>query len=217
MRSSMLVMMLALLLVCGCTQQTAGRQGGEPGAGSAPAAEENAGAARIEGKTVLMIVAHQNFRDEELFKPRSILEDAGARVTVASSSLDPAKGMLGGTAQPDMLVRDVDAGDYDAVVLIGGAGAKEYWEDESAHAVARRAAEEGKVLAAICIAPVTLANAGLLKGKKVTVWKSEASRVKAKGALYTGSDVETDGRIITADGPEAAEKFGRALVKALSG
>ncbi len=73
------------------------------------------------------------------------------------------------------------------------------------------------MLAAICLAPVTLANAGLLKGKRVTVWKSEAGRVKAGGGIYTGSGVETDGRIITADGPESAEEFGRALVTALSG
>ncbi|UCC68879.1 MAG: DJ-1/PfpI family protein [Armatimonadota bacterium] len=217
MRSSMLLMMLTLLLACGCAQQTPGQQGGESGAARTPAAEDNAGAERIEGKTVVMIVAHRNFRDEELFKPRSILEEAGARVTVASSSLDPAKGTLGGTVKPDTLVRHVDARDYDAVVFVGGPGAKEYWEDEKTHGIARQAAEEGKVLAAICIAPVTLANAGLLKGKKATVWKSEAERLKAKGALYTGSDVETDGRIVTADGPEAAEKFGRALVKALSG
>jgi len=216
MRNWMLLMTVAVLLICGSGQETAGQQGGESGEAGAPAAEEDAPAARIEGKTVVMIVAHRNFRDEELFKPRSILEEAGGKVTIASSSLEAARGMLGGSAKPDVLVKDIDAKDYDAVVFVGGPGAKEYWEDGKAHAIARRAAEEGKVLAAICIAPVTLANAGVLKGKKVTVWKSEANRVKAKGAVYTGGDVETDGRVITADGPESAEKFGRALVRALS-
>jgi len=216
MRGWMLLTMLVALVASGCGGETVGQQGG---GASSPATEEGAETAipDIDGKRIVMIVAHRDFRDEELFAPRTILEEAGGEVIVASSSLEPARGMLGGTVAPDVLVKDIDAADYDAVVFVGGTGAKEYWEDERAHAIARRAVEEGKVLAAICIAPVTLANAGVLRDKSATVWKSEAERLKAKGARYAGRDLEIDGRIITADGPESAEKFGRAIAEALSG
>jgi protease I len=163
----------------------------------------------------VMIVAHRDFRDEELFTPRKILETAGAKVTVASSDIREASGMLGRTVKPDLLVKDINPDSYDALVFVGGPGAQEYWDDRKAHEIARRAAKGKKIVGAICIAPVTLANAGLLDGKRATVWRTEAGRLRAQGADYTGRDVEVDGNIITANGPEAAEKFGREIVAAL--
>ena len=71
------------------------------------------------------------------------------------------------------------------------------------------------LLAAICIAPSILANAGLLEGKKVTSYSSEASNIKSKGANYTSRPVEQDGKIITADGPGSAKAFGKAIAEAL--
>jgi len=169
----------------------------------------------ITGKKVVMIIAKNEFRDEELFEPKEIIEKAGGEVTVASSSLKEAKGMKGKTFKPDILLKNVKPDDYHAVVFIGGSGASEYWNDSKAHFVAKSAAEKGKLVCAICIAPVTLANAGLLDGKKATVWKSEAGKIKKKGAKYTGADVQIDGNFITADGPKSASKFGRAIVRAL--
>ena len=168
-----------------------------------------------QGKRVVMIIARREWRDEELLEPRRILEAAGAEVVLASSSLQPAKGMLGATVAPDVLIAEVDPAQYDAVIFVGGAGAKEYWGNPRAHEIARATLERGKVLGAICIASVTLANAGVLEGRKATVWASEAPRLKARGAEYTGRSVEVDGRIVTADGPESAEEFGRAMLAAL--
>jgi len=212
----MLPVILALLLACGCGEQTTAEEGA-PAETSQPSAQSHDQLPDLEGKSIVMIVAHRDFRDEELFEPKSIFEKAGAKVTVASSSLDPAKGMLGATVTPDILLADVKATDYDAVVFVGGSGAKEYWDNRTAHMIARQAFENGSVVGAICIAPVILANAGLLDGRKATVWASDAGRLRAQGAEYTGRDVEADGRIITANGPEAAEKFGLAVASALAG
>jgi protease I len=169
----------------------------------------------ITGKKVVMIIARNNFRDEELFEPKEIIEKAGGSVTVASSSLNAATGMLRGTVKPQVLLKDVSADDFDAVVFVGGSGASEYWNDGTAHALAKAAAQKDKFVCAICIAPVTLANAGLLDGKKATVWKSEIKAIKKKGAKYTGAEVVTDGNLITADGPTSAAGFGTAIVRAL--
>jgi protease I len=170
----------------------------------------------LSGKKVVMIIAPKDFRDEELLEPMVILLDKGAKVIVASSSLDTATGMSGAKIKPDILVKDIQPKDWDAIVLIGGQGAKTYWDDKVVHNILKEAVKENKVIGAICIAPITLANAGILKGKKATVWDGVADKIKSKGAIYTKSDVQQDGKIITANGPQAAGKFGEALVGALS-
>ncbi|MCX7765673.1 MAG: DJ-1/PfpI family protein [Candidatus Sumerlaeia bacterium] len=167
-------------------------------------------------KKVVMIIASQNFRDEELLKPKEILEKNGYKVTIASSSLAEATGMLGAKVKPDILVKDINVADFSAIIFVGGTGSSEYWENATAHQLAQSAVSQGKVLGAICIAPITLAKAGVLKGKKATVWQSETGRLISSGAYYTGANVEVDGKIITADGPASAEAFGKALVAALA-
>ncbi len=172
---------------------------------------------KIKGKKVVMIIASRNFRDEELQIPKNILEKEGVEVKIASSSRDVATGMLGATVKPDLLINEIKVKEYEAIIFVGGTGASSYWNDPVAHFIAQEAIKESKILCAICIAPVTLANAGVLKGKKATVWPTEQHRLKAKGALYTGKKVEVDGNIITASGPQAAEEFGKTIVKALIG
>jgi len=171
--------------------------------------------AELKGKKAVMIIASSQFRDEELFETRKVLEAAGVKVTLASSSLKEATGMLGGKAKADVLLKDVKASDYDAVIFVGGMGANEYFADVTAHALAREAVNTGKVVAAICIAPSTLANAGVLKGKKATCYPSEKGNLVKKGADHTGKNVEKDGKLITADGPTSAKAFGHALVEAM--
>lgn len=171
---------------------------------------------KTTNKRVIMIVANRNFRDEEYKMPREILESQGIEVKVASSSMHTCRGMLGTMVLPDMLITDVNVLDYDAVIFVGGSGASEYWNDPTALSIAKECNIENKLLCAICIAPVTLANAGVLRGKKATVFSSEAGKLKDKGANYTGSDVEVDGKIITANGPTAAAKFGETIASLLA-
>lgn len=174
------------------------------------------GLPRIEGKRIVMIIASKNFRDEELKVPRAIFTKQGAKVEIACSSLKPARGMLGTVVKPHILLKSVDVRKFDAIVFVGGSGASEYWNDKTAHAIARQAIKHGKVLAAICIAPVILANAGVLKGKLATVWASERGKIQAKGARYTGRSVQVHGKIVTANGPTAAKPFAEAIVRLLA-
>lgn len=171
-----------------------------------------------EGHTAVMIIAKQRFRDEELAEPKAILEAAGVSVAVASSGLGEAVGKLGKVRQePDTTLVDLDVDAYDAVIFVGGPGASEYFDSPAAHELARQAVRGGKLLAAICIAPVILARAGLLEGKTVTVFPDGAEECRGAGATVTGNPVEIDGRLITGNGPEAAKAFGEAIVAALDG
>ena len=172
--------------------------------------------ANLTGKKVVMIIAHQSFRDEELQTPKAALEDCGAKVTVASSSTNDAKGMLGATVKPDITLQDVKPGDYDAVIFVGGVGAAGYFDDPVARKIAQDAAAQGKLVCAICYGPTILANAGVLKGKKATCYSNQSANLEKNGVEYTGKAVERDGKIITANGPKAAQKFANAIIAALA-
>jgi len=168
---------------------------------------------RSEVKSAVVVVAKVNFRDEELLEPKEILEKNNVVVRIASTSPGEITGMLGAKVKADILIKDINVQEFDAIVFVGGTGASQYWNDPVAHKLIQDALRNEKIVAAICIAPVTLANSGILKGKRATVWSSESGQLKANGAVYTAGNVETDGNIITAAGPFAAREFGEELAK----
>ena len=167
------------------------------------------------GKNIAIFIAFQGFRDEEYIEPKKALEAAGHKVTTVSTAKGEARGKFRLTAQVDRTVDEVRADDYDALALVGGPGALEHLDNPKVHALFRRAAELGKVYGAICISPVVLAHAGLLKGKTVTCWPDGAGEVEKGGGKYTGAELEIDGRLITASGPVPARRYGQALAEAL--
>jgi len=164
---------------------------------------------------VLMVVAPQNFRDEEYQKPRQVLEAGGWQIEVASRGVNEAVGMFGAKAKINKDISQVNVDDYLGVVFVGGTGAAIYFEDQTALTLAKTAFEKGKVVGAICIAPSILANAGILNGKKATAFSSEQENLTAKGAFYTGEPVTVDGKIVTANGPAAAGEFGEKILSLL--
>ena len=170
---------------------------------------------KLTGKKVLMILAPKDFRDEEFFKTRVALQAAGAELLTAAKGVEEATGVFGGKAKVDVDLNKIDPKDYTALVFVGGPGAQVYFKDKQVLTLVQQAVEQKKVLGAICIAPSILANAGVLKGKKVTSFPSEEKNLVKAGAQYTGRPVEVDGRLVTANGPEAAEAFGEKLVEVL--
>lgn len=166
-------------------------------------------------KKILIVLAHNNFRDEEYLSARKMLENNGAKITVASTVKKDASGSQGLKLDPDLLIDDVNPQDYDAVVFIGGTGSSQYWHDVKAHEIASTMNSNGKIVAASSHAPVTLAVAGLLNGKKVTGHITIYEKLQVAGAHYTGSKIEKDGNIITSSGANAAKDFAVALAKAI--
>ena len=162
----------------------------------------------------LIIIAKEGFQDKEYAETRSGLESGGYEITVASTEAGECKGKFGGLEVSKVALNDVDATQFDVIAFIGGPGATALADNEDAKRIARDAVRFQKKLGAICIAPIILARAGVLKGKKATVWDSggaQAALLASKGASYTGDSVAVDGNIVTANGPEAAEEFGREL------
>ncbi len=166
-------------------------------------------------KKVALVIAEKQFRDEEYQVPHDLLQEAGFEVLTVCTSKNAAIGKLGLQVTPDTLITELNPTELAALVFIGGGGAQQYFDDPLAHGLAQKMVELDKVLGAICIAPVILANAKVLVGKAATVFPDGASVLKKNGANYTGNDVEVDGQIITGNGPDAAGAFSRALIKLL--
>ena len=163
---------------------------------------------------VLMVIAPVDFRDEEYFEPRKVIEDSGNKVTVVNSTGQPSKSKFGKIVKPDNSFYNIDSNDYDAIVFVGGAGSAQYFDNKKVLELAKEFNEDGKVVAAICIAPSILANAGILSGKKATAFPSERDNLNAV-CTYTGNPVEVDDKVVTANGPQAATEFGKKIVEAM--
>lgn len=166
-------------------------------------------------KSILMVIAPEQFRDEEYARPRAILEGLGAWVVTASTWAGQCHGKLGMTVKADIALTDADPADYAAIVFVGGVGARTFFTDAAAHRLARESHAAGKIVAAICIAPSILAAAGILDGVRATAFASQEEDLQRHGAIWTGEPVTVDGSIITANGPEAARSFGKAIAEAL--
>ena len=162
-------------------------------------------------KRILMVLAKTDFRDEEYTEPRKVFEQAGFAVEVASTQRGACLGKNGLTTYADHDADQVVVEDYDAVVYIGGSGMSRYLKEPAFLKIAQEAYGANKVLAAICVAPMILANAGLLAGRAATVTESESSSFRQMKIKYKNSSVVNCDRIITAAGPAASTEFGEAI------
>jgi protease I len=171
-----------------------------------------------KNRTVLMIIAPEKFRDEELNHPREVFKSQGADVTVVSTKAGTATGSYGHKEKIGKTVDDVAGDTFDAVVVVGGGGSPQYlWDNKKIHDIVRRHLQLGKVVSAICLSGAVLAKAGILDGVEATVWKSDES-MKAYAehkVKYVDKPVVRSGKIITANGPAAARDFGTAIMSAL--
>ena len=169
-------------------------------------------------KRALMIIAQKGYQSNEYKIPKKILEDAGVEVVTASKTIGLCMAADNSTTNATVSIDDVNVSEYDAIVFTGGPGAVKFHKDVEAHLTCQEAINRGKILAAICIAPLTLAYADVLEGKKATVWNEDSKQAEVLtkgGAEFVDETVVVDGKIITANGPQAAEEFGKKIVELL--
>jgi deglycase len=167
---------------------------------------------------IVMVVAPKDFTDQEYADPRAVFDASAALVSVASKGRGAAVSHSGAALRIDKAIAEISLDQLDALVIVGGAGAVTYlMDDEALRNLIIAAVKSGKVVAAICVAPVVLAHAGVLRNVPATCYpdKRIISVLKLNGAGYTAQSIVVSGRIITADGPDAAKDFARRVVEVL--
>jgi len=162
-----------------------------------------------------MVIAHRDFRDEELEEPFRHFEQAGYRVVVASTDTSEATGMLGMAIKPDITIEQIQHDAYDAIVVVGGTGCETLWDNDALHAAVQNFHTNGKLVAAMCLAPVVLGRAGILTDLTVTAFPAVKDDIGACGAVYTGNEVEKCGLVITCSGPQAVKEFSETILNTL--
>jgi len=165
-------------------------------------------------RLVAMLIAPKDFRDEEYFQPKVMLEAVGIQVsTVAKGDPEEVTGIKGGKAHIDAKLEEINPLVYDGLILVGGKGSEVYFTNRKVHELVKSMYKANKIVAAICIAPVILAKAGILKNHKATVHQDGISIFKNNGAEYISKPLVIDGNIITAKDFTAAMSFGDAIAK----
>ena len=173
--------------------------------------------ADISNSTIL-IVATDGFEESELFGPLKILGDRGAEVKLAAPDLKPIQATVhddpGKTIRPDLTVDQVQAEDYDALILPGGVrNPDQLRTNKAAIDLIRAFAEAGKPVAAICHGPWLLVEADLLRGKTATSWPSIRTDLRNAGANVVDQPAVTDGNIVTSRNPDDVPAFTEAVIR----
>ena len=162
----------------------------------------------------------------ELTEPLDALRQAGARVDLVSTErgevqmfehLDKAE-----TIMADRAVGEVDASEYDGLMLPGGVANPDRLRMEPAAVEFVRAFfDQHKPVAAICHAPWTLVEADVVRGRTVTSWPSLRTDLRHAGASWVDEEVRVDGELVTSRKPDDLPAFCAQMVdtfsRALSG
>lgn len=164
---------------------------------------------------VAMILAN-DYEDPEFEQPHAELTGRGHHVEVigveAGSELT---GKRGGTTTTERAISDVDAGDYDALVIPGGYSPDHLRTNDEMVEFTKAIAGSGAPVAAVCHAGWVLIEAGLAEGRTVTSWPSLQTDLRNAGAEWVDRELVVDGNLITSRNPDDLPVFCDAILAAL--
>ena len=170
-------------------------------------------------KRVVVPLAH-GFEEIETITVVDILRRAGVSVTMASVEKEAPPGAIEGRSGikivPDRPISELQASDFDMLVLPGGLkGAQALQKDAHVARLLEDFQKTDRYIAAICAAPIVLAAHGMIAGRRLTSHPSVKDQLA--GAVYDDHRVVIDGRLVTSRGPGTAMEFAMALVEILEG
>jgi len=171
---------------------------------------------KLTGKRIA-ILAENLYQEMELWVPYYRFKEEGAEVKVIGAG--GAKSYASKHGYPvtvDLQADQVKAVEFDAVVVPGGYAPDLMRRHPAMVGLVRDAAQQGKVVAAICHAGWMLVSAGVLKGRKATSFFSIKDDLVAAGATWVDEEVVVDGNLITSRKPDDLPAFCRTIVQALA-
>ena len=164
------------------------------------------------------ILATNGFEESELREPKKALEKAGANVHIVSLKSGEIKswadGNWGKSYKVDKTLDEVIQADYNALMLPGGViNPDTLRTNKDAINFVKSFFENHKPVAAICHAPWLLAEAGVLKGRNITSYKSIKTDMMNAGANWTDEEVVVDSGLVTSRNPDDLPAFNAKLVE----
>jgi len=162
-----------------------------------------------------LILVADGVEDLEFFYPYYRLLEEGVDVDVASPDGEEILGKHAYDFEPDLSFADVNADDYDLLVLPGGKGPEIVRLEPEAIAITKKMFEADKTLASICHGVQVLISADVIRGKRVTCWPALRDDAKAAGADYVDEEVVVDGNLITSRCPDDLPAFCREIFAAI--
>lgn len=158
------------------------------------------------------------FEDLEAVTIVDLLRRAGIDVLTAGLQPGLVQGARGTRIQPDASLDAVLTRDFDMIALPGGLpGAENLRNDARIQTLLTRLAASGAWTAALCAAPIALAAAGLLDGRRVTSYPGFLDIQTPPGAVFVNEAVVVDGKVVTSRGPGTAMDFALTLIELLRG
>lgn len=162
----------------------------------------------------IVIALAEGFEETEAIAPADVLKRLGFEVILAGVERERVRGAHGIIVTADCEFKVLKPGNARVIMLPGGMpGSVNLRDNDLVIDFVGKMFDAGKVVAAICAAPIALAKAGVTTGKKITAYPGFEDQLE--GAVYTGARVERDGNIITAKGPGTAFEFAAEIAKAL--
>jgi protease I len=172
---------------------------------------------RLQSKRVA-ILAEDFYEDLELWYPLLRLKEAGAEVVVVGpGGATEHRGKYGYPVAVDKAISEVEAEQFDALVIPGGYAPDHMRRHEGMVALVREMARRGKIVAAICHGPWMLASAEVVAGKNVTCFFAIKDDLVHAGAAYRDAEVVVDGNLITSRKPADLPAFLGAIIDGLGG
>lgn len=167
-------------------------------------------------KKLAIVVLADGFEETEAIGASDVLTRTGVAVVFAGLKPGLAKGAHGFEVATQCSLEDAPWESAGAIVLPGGMpGATNLMASERLKEELRKADEEGKVVAAICAAPIALHAAGVTRGRRVAGYPGCESLCEKPGLQFNGKMSERDGNLVTAKGPGAAFLFGFEVARAV--
>lgn len=160
----------------------------------------------------LIFLPKKDFNEEEFTIVRRRLLKAGKQVFITSDDQFACIGSKGMKIKSDTGFYNVNVNNFSGLILIGGAGSRNYWKNESLHKIIKQFFDAKKVVAAICSSPVTLAKAGILQNKKATCYSEDKMELINAGIDYQEKNVVFDGNIVTAKDSKSALQFAETVL-----
>ena len=160
-------------------------------------------------------IISDDFEDREYTVPEESFVGAGHEVvTVGLRAGVPVKGKREGTAVwVDRPVREVSSDDFDALLIPGGYSPDKLRTDEDAVSFVRDFTESGKPVFVICHGPQLMISAGVLRGRRITGYKSLIKDIENAGAEFIDAEVVEDGNIISSRKPADLSAFVKAALR----